>query len=224
MYKPALRTLLVAAAVLTLSASLGAAFAPTLVTHAPLWLLALSPLYRHMVLVATRVDFVPFLLVALPARLLGSLLGYLLGAGYGEQSIVWMQQRSPRMGRFVRMLERWFERAAPLLLFAWPGPLFCALAGAGGMSRWLFGVLALLGQTVQVAIAYRLGEELAPWLAPLVTFFRDYTLSTTLVCVLLVLLYHWWRRPRANSALRELSDDGTAPALRGGASSRTGDR
>jgi membrane protein YqaA with SNARE-associated domain len=204
--RPSLRVLLIAAGILTLAASVGAAFAPILVTHAPLWLLALSPLYRHMVLVATLVDFVPFLLVALPARMLGSLLGYLMGAGYGEQSIAWMQVRAPRMGRFVRMLERWFERAAPLLLLAWPGPLFCALAGAGGMSRWLFAVLAVLGQTLQVAIAYRLGEELAPWLTPIVAFLRDYMLPTTLVCVLLVLLYHWWRRPRGNDALDPMSE------------------
>lgn len=193
--------LLIAAGVLTLATSLGVAFAPALVTHAPLVLIAVSPLYRHMVLIAPRVDFLPFVLIALVARMLGSLLGYVYGAGYGEQSIVWMQQRSPRLGRLLRVLEGWFRRAAPLLLFAWPGPLFCALAGAGGMSRWLFLVLATLGQLLQVLIAYRLGEELAPWLAPVLAFFRDYTLSTTLVCVLAVLLYHGFRRQRASNQL-----------------------
>jgi membrane protein YqaA with SNARE-associated domain len=201
-----LRVLLIAAGVLTLVTSLGVAFAPALLTHAPLSLVAVSPLYRHMVLIAPQVEFWPFLLVALPSRMLGSVLGYVFGASYGEQSIVWMQGRSPRLGRFLRVLERWFRRAAPLLLFAWPGPLFCALAGAGGMSRWLFGVLATLGQALQVLIAYRLGEQLAPWLAPILAFFRDYTLSTTLVCVLAVLLYHWWRRPRPGSGLPSLSE------------------
>ena len=70
--------------------------------------------------------------------LLNLVVGYIVGIAYGEQSIVWMQARYPRTGRLVRLLERWFVRAAPLLLFAWPGPLFCALAGAGGMRAWLF--------------------------------------------------------------------------------------
>lgn len=205
-YRLPLRVLLIAAGVLTLVTSLGVAFSPALATHAPLSLIAVSPLYRHMVLIAPSVAFWPFLLVALPARMLGSVLGYLFGAGYGEQSIAWLQQRSPRSGRFVRVLERWFVRAAPLLLFAWPGPLFCALAGAGGMPAWRFGVLATLGQLLQVVVAYRLGEQLAPWLAPVLAFFGDYTVSTTVVCVLLVLLYHWWRRPRANGELPSLSE------------------
>jgi len=201
-----LRVLLIAAGVLSSATLVGVAFAPALVTHAPLALIAISPLYRHMVLIAPRVDFLPFVLVALFARMLGSVLSYVYGTGYGEQSIVWMQQRSPRMGRLLRVLERWFRRAAPLLLFAWPGPLFCALAGAGGMSTWSFLVLATLGQLVQVLVAYRLGEELAPWLAPVLAFFRDYTFSTTLVCVLAVLLYHWLRRQRASSQLPPLSE------------------
>jgi membrane protein YqaA with SNARE-associated domain len=141
-----------------------------------------------------------------PARLLGSICGYVIGAVYGEQSIVWMQARYPRAGRFVRMLERWFVRAAPLLLFAWPGPLFCALAGAGGMRAWLFFVIATAGQTVQVAVAYVLGEKLSVWLAPIVAFFGNYTLSTTAVCVLLVVLYHWWRRPRPREDLNALAE------------------
>lgn len=195
-YRPPFRVLLIVAGVLMLATSLGAAFAPALLTHAPLWLIAISPLYRHMMLVATRVDFLPFLLVALPSRMLGSLLGYVIGAAYGEPSIVWLTRRSPRMGRMLRVLERWFERAAPLLLFAWPGPLFCALAGAAGMRRWLFLLLSVLGQALQVAIAYRLAEELGPWLEPIVAFVREYTLPTTLLCVLAVLLYYRIRKPR----------------------------
>lgn len=203
-FKPSVRVLVIAAAVLTLAGGLGATFLPALLTHSPLGLLALSPLYRHMVLVATRVDFLPYMLVGVPARMLGSVLGYVVGVTYGEQAIVWMERRWRRMGRFVRVLERWFERAAPLLLFAWPGPLFCSLAGAAGMPAWLFLVLATLGQALQLAIAYHLGGVLAPWLAPIVKFFGDYTLSATLAFVLIALLYYRWRRPRWRNELREL--------------------
>lgn len=200
-----MRVLVIAAGVLTLTGGLGATFLPALLTHSPLGLLALSPLYRHMVLVATRVDFLPYMLVGVPARLLGSLLGYVVGVCYGERSIVWMEQRWPRLARFVRMLERWFELpVAPLILFAWPGPLFCSLAGAAGMPAWLFLVLATLGQALQLAIAYHLGEVLAPWLDPIVVFFRDYTLSATLIGVLLAVLYYRWRKPRWRDELREL--------------------
>lgn len=205
-FKPSVRALVLAGGSLVAAGSIGAAFAPALLTHAPLALIAISPLYRHLVLVATKVDILPFLLVGVPARMLGSVVGYMVGTTYGEQSIAWMQARYPRMGRMVRILERWFVRAAPLLLFAWPGPLFCALAGAGGMRPWLWFVLATAGQTVQVAVAYVLGEKLSVWLAPIVEFFGKYTLWTTVVCVLLVVLYHWWRRPRTSGELDALSE------------------
>jgi membrane protein YqaA with SNARE-associated domain len=196
-----LRVLLAAAGVLTAMTTAGAAFAPALLTHAPLLLVALSPLYRHLVLVATRVDFLPFVLVALPARLLGSLVGYGIGAGHGEQSLAWLQSRAPRMGRLLRVLEGWFRVASvPLLLF-WPGPLFCALAGAAGMQPGRFAFLAVIAQALQVAIAYRLAELIEPWLVPIVAFFREHTVSATLVCVFAVVLYRWWRRPRAVPAV-----------------------
>ena len=103
---PSLRVLIGAAAVLTAAGGTGAAFVAVLLTNAPLVLIAVSPLYRHLVLTATVVDFVPFALVAVPARLLGSVVGYMWGLGYGERSLVWVEQRRPRWGRWLRVLEK----------------------------------------------------------------------------------------------------------------------
>lgn len=191
-------------AVLTLANSVGVALAPALLTHAPLWLLALSPLDRHLVVVATRVDLLTFMLVALPARMLGALWSYVVGYGYGEQGLVWVQTRHPRTGRYLRWLERGFQRAAVPLLFLWPRPLGCALAGAVRMPLWLFTLVASAGQAVWIALTYRLGETLAPKLEPMIAFFREHMLSTTIACVLAVVLYRMVRRNRREALVTEL--------------------
>jgi membrane protein DedA with SNARE-associated domain len=191
-------------AVLTVANSVGVALAPALLMHAPLWLLALSPLDRHLVVVATRVDLLTFMLVALPARMLGAFWSYVVGYGYGEQGLVWVETRRPRLGRYLRWLERGFQRAAMPLLFLWPRPLGCALAGAVHMPMWRFAIAATAGQAAWIALTYRLGEKLAPKLEPMIAFFREHMLSTTIACVLAVVLYRLLRRSRREVIVTEL--------------------
>lgn len=191
-------------AVLTVINWVGVALAPALLLHAPLWLLALSPLDRHLVVVATRVDLLPFMLVALPARMLGAFWSYVVGYGYGEQGLVWTEKRHPRTGRYLRWLERGFRRASVPLLFLWPRPLGCALAGTVRMPLWQFALAGSAGQAMWIVLTYRLGEKLAPALEPIIAFFREHMLGATLVSVGAVVLYRMWRRSRREAIVRDL--------------------
>jgi membrane protein DedA with SNARE-associated domain len=199
-------TLLGVAAAIGIANLVGIAFAPGLLKHAPLVLIALSPLGRHLVLAATVTPMVPFVIVGTTRRLLVAALSYALGRAYGTRGIGWVKARYPQLEPFLRALEWLFARAAPLLLFVAPGPLVCALAGATGMRAWLALPIAAAGQTAWMIVTYRLGEALAVWLAPIVAFIETYMVPLTLASIALALGYYWLRRRRQLGAMHALSD------------------
>jgi membrane protein DedA with SNARE-associated domain len=149
----------------------------------------LSPLPRHLILVAPLVPMTPFLIVTVTRRMLSSAVGYGLGLSYGQSGLRWAHARYPRVGRLLRMLERLFTRAAPLVLFASPGPLVCALAGVARMPRWLFVPLAVAGQILRAVLEYMIGEAIVEWTAPIVAFLKEHVLEATALCVLAVVVY-----------------------------------
>lgn len=193
------------AAVLGIAGGIGVALAPALLTYSPLLLIAIAPLGRHLVLAAPVTEFVPFLLVATGRRVITCALAYLVGRAYGEAGIAWVQARYPRAGRFVRLLERLFRRAGPLVLLVAPGPLVCALAGVTRMRWSWFLPIATLGQAFWVSVTYRVGEALQAWILPILAWLEENMLATTLACVLLVALYRVLRRKaQASEALPPL--------------------
>jgi membrane protein DedA with SNARE-associated domain len=211
------RALLSSAAGLAIVGSLGVAFSPSLLTYSPLLLLALSPLPRHLILVAPLVPMAPFVLITVVRRMLSSGIGYGLGLSYGQGGLTWAYANYPRLGRYLKMLERAFERAAPVVLLVWPGPLVSALAGVSRMQRRLFMPIAIAGQTAQAVLAYVIGEALVRWTAPLVSFLKDNVLEATLLCIAAVGLYRLVavtrRRAQSMHAVFEpaVQDDPAAP-------------
>jgi membrane protein DedA with SNARE-associated domain len=201
-------------AVMVAGSVAGAAFAPALLGYAPLTLVALSPLGRHLILVATVTPLVPFVVVASLRRAFAGVLAYLLGCIYGEDGMVWVERRYPRLGGLARVLERSFRRAGPLLLFLGPGLFFCALAGVIRMRFWLFLPLVLAGQIMWMTLTFYLGDALSEWIAPIVGFLNEYMLEATLASVVLVALYQLYRRrTRRSDALSELAAAADKPEL-----------
>jgi membrane protein DedA with SNARE-associated domain len=189
-----------AAAVLGVAGAIGVAMTPTLLTYSPLLLVALAPLGRHLVLAAPVSALVPFMLVATSRRLVTCVLAYLVGRAYGEAGITWVQTRYPRAGRFVRALRWLFQQAGPLVLLVAPGPIVCALAGAMRMRWRVFLPIALIGQAFWVYVTYRVGEALQAFILPVLAWLKENMLTTTLVCVALVVLYRVLRRNRQGAA------------------------
>ena len=190
--------------------TLGVAFAPPLLHYSPLLLIALAPLGRHLILAAPVTAFVPFVVVGTLRRVVTCALSYLIGQAYGEAGLAWLRQRYPRASRVVRVVQRVFDRAGPLVVLIAPGPLMCALAGLTGMRWRLFLPLATLGQMAWVAITYQLGAALRAYLIPILAWLEENMLATTLTCVLLVLLYQLGRRGRRADPLAELQASAVA--------------
>lgn len=199
--------LLGAAAALGVVGMAGAALAPSLLAHSPLLLVALSPIPRHLVLAATATPIVPFVVIGTVRRMLASVLGYYIGRAYGPDGIAFMHGRYPRFSPMIRVIERWFDRAAPLLLLISPGPILCALAGATGLRLWLVVPIATLGQAIWIAATYKVGDALSEWLVPIVDFIRAHVVSTTLACVVIVIGYRLLTRSgRRRRRLAELAE------------------
>src|SRR5215210_2038139 len=71
----------------------GTALAPTLLTHHPLWLLAIDSRTRHLVLVAAKsVDVEWFFVIGLMRLIASDPLFYLLGREYGEVALRWTEE------------------------------------------------------------------------------------------------------------------------------------
>lgn len=173
---------------------LGVAFSLYLVNHAPLLLIALSPLGRHLVLVAPVVDPVAFMLVAVGRRMLFYGASYTLGRALGPFGLTWIEARARHFGRFVRWLERLFSRASHLVVLLMVGPTVSALAGIGGMRPLVFAALAGTGTALRMLLILGFAEWMRAYIEVALAWIDEYRVPGTVVMVLAVLIYRLRRR------------------------------
>jgi membrane protein DedA with SNARE-associated domain len=200
------RLLLGSIAVLTITGTAGAAFAPALLTYSPLLLLALSPITRHLVLAAPITDVVPFVAIATARRVLSCGVAYWVGLSYGELGLKWVEGRYPRFRRFVHWLEHAFHKVGPLLLVVAPSPPMCALAGTLRLSKWHVLPAALIGQLVWVGLAYWLGDFLSAWTGPILVWLREHVVEATAACIALFGGYQVIKRMRRKRSAESILD------------------
>ena len=187
--------------VLSFGSMVGAAFSLYLVNHFPLLLIALSPLGRHMLLVAPIVDPVAFVVVAVSRRMLFYTACFLLGRGLGPTGVQWLEARAARFARFVRFVERLFARAPHLVVLVMAGPTVSGLAGMAGIRAGAFLSLATTSLTLRMLFILGFAELLREPLERLLAWIDEHWVPGTLVLVLGTLLYQW-RRIRRARALR----------------------
>lgn len=178
--------------------------APLLKDH-PLWLVALEPRNRFLLLVAEKVSFWPFLVVATLRRLASDPLFYLLGYFYGERGVRWIERKMGEGGGMVRVIERGFAKAAPVMVFFFPGAIICVLAGATGMSVMAFVLLNLAGTLTMVIVLYQFAEILGGPIGAINRFYANNTLIITVVSVVLTVYWLWSQRRRGRPELQSLS-------------------
>ena len=143
-----------------------------------------------MILVAPLVGTPMVLLVGGLRSLAFTAVSYFLGRSIGEPGLVWLEQRSENAGRFVRWLERFFQRWSYLAVFIFPLGVMACVAGVARMRP--FGFFA--------AIAFRL--SLYVWLADsmrgpimrLLEFIRIYQVPATVVLVIGIGTYQVYKR------------------------------
>ena len=186
---------------------LGNAFHPWLLENHPLWLVAAEPRNRFLILVADKVSFVPFLVVATLRRLVSDPLFYLLGYLYGAGAVRWAEKRFDNDSGLVRAIERAFHKAGPVLVFFFPGAIVCVLAGVTGMNPVLFLLLNVAGTITIVTLVYRSAG--IPFVdGPLDAINGFYSRNAkwlTAVTVALTAFWLWDQRRKGRSELQSIS-------------------
>jgi membrane protein DedA with SNARE-associated domain len=202
--------------ILTIASLVGTAFMPYLLARHPLVLVALSPLFRHLVVAAPRVDPVPFFLVAVPRHFLPDPFVYLLGREFGHLAIEWVEGNSPFTGKVVRALERLFARVGPIALLVSPDVVVSTLAGAARVRFPLFVVFNVLGTFITVFVARWFGDVFEKSIAGMVRYFEAHLWLVTVVSVLLVLAFNWYTsRQKAPEHAEDAEGTHPAPATDG---------
>ena len=188
------RLCLSALGVLGAGSMLGVALSLYLVNAYPLLLIALSPLGRHLVLVAPAVDPVAFVAVAVGRRMIFYLPCFHLGRALGPAGITWVEARAARFGYFIRWLERLFARASHLVVFAMAGPTVSGLAGIAGMRAAVFVALASLGLVARMLLLLYFADWLRAPIESVRALIYEYWVPGTGVIVAFVALRRWRRR------------------------------
>jgi membrane protein DedA with SNARE-associated domain len=194
--------------VLSAGSMIGVASSLYLVNNQPLLLIALSPIGRHLILVAPTVDPFAFVAVAVGRRLIFYIASFHLGRALGPTGIVWLEARAARTARFVRWLERLFRRASHVAVFLLPGPAMSTIAGMSEMGVTVFASLAGLGLVFRMLVVLGVAEWLSEPIEQLLGLIAEYWIPGTVVLVIGVAVYRWRRWSRGGDLRSELSSPG----------------
>lgn len=134
------------------------AVGPGLITRQPLLQMFLNPRNRYLILAAPQVDLVPFFLVGFCRLVLTDPLGYLLGRQHGDAALQWAEEKLGDEAGFIRKVERFFRRAAPLVILLAPNLYMCILAGATRMKARVFFALNITGTLGRLTLFWVAGE------------------------------------------------------------------
>jgi membrane protein DedA with SNARE-associated domain len=184
--RPSRRTLTVIAvpiAVMVVCRMIGDAAAPTLVDTHPLWLLALSPRTRNMVLVTNQLDAWTYYPVALARLVASDPLFFLLGYWYGDAAITWMERRTRTWGSTLRSAEGWFAKASYPIVFAAPNEYICLFAGAAGMPVAAFLILNISGTMFRLYLVRRFGDAFDGPIDGIVEWIGDHRIPVLVVTI-----------------------------------------
>src|SRR3954452_19607755 len=142
--------------VLSVAGTIADVIGPKLIVDHPLLQIFLNPRNRYMILAAATVQAVPFFVVGFLRLVLTDPIGFVLGRQYGDAALTWAGEKMGDEGRFVRQVERFFGKAAPVIIVIAPNLYMCILAGASGMRLRVsitLNVLGLIGRLIILRIA-----------------------------------------------------------------------
>ncbi len=179
-----------------------------LVNNYPLLLIALSPLGRHLILVAPIVNPYAFVAVAVSRRAAVSIPCFYLGRALGPIAVQWLESRSPRAGRAIRWLERIFlrfEKAAFALVLLFPGPAISTIAGDSGMRSGVYLPMVIAGLVIRMLTTLWIADWLRGPILIVVRWIDQYWVPGTVVLVVGIAFYQW--RQSVRSARRDGSTE-----------------
>jgi len=187
------RCLMVLGSLATLG-MIGSASWMYLVNHAPLLLIAMSPIGRHLILVAPTVNPLAFILVGAGRRMLFYLASFQLGRALGPKGLEWLEMRAKRFARWVRWLEGLFNRSPRAVVFFLPGPIMSSIAGSSGMPMRQFGWLSAGALVFRMILIITFGEWMREPIEAILEWIDRYWIPGTVVMVAGVLVYRRFRK------------------------------
>jgi membrane protein DedA with SNARE-associated domain len=188
------RRCLAAMAVMGTASMVGALSVLYLANHYPLLLIALSPIGRHLILVAPTVSPVPFVAVATLRRLVFYFCCFMLGRILGARALASMERRFRGASRFVRWLDTIFRRARYPAVFLLLGPVMSTIAGNARMPVATWIPLVAAGLVVRMIAIVWFGEWMREPIEYVLALFDEYWVPGTLVLVAGTCFYQWRKR------------------------------
>jgi membrane protein DedA with SNARE-associated domain len=182
---------------------------PTLVHDNPLLLISLSAKNRYLVLVVNQVAPWAYYLIGTARLLLPDPFFFALGWFYGAAALRWMERRTPTVGRYMHTLERWFGRWGAPLVVLFPNNYVCLIAGAAGMSPWLFAGLNIVGTIGRLLMLQVIGDIFAGPISSILDFVGHWRIPLLVISIGFVLIASIGELRRGRQeldALHELED------------------
>jgi len=179
-------------AVVIVAGYVAGAFWGKLVDTHPLWLIALSPINRWLLLTTNDLSAWSYYSVGMARHLFPDPLMYLVGLWFGHRAIKWAAETYPIVKKLTGEDGRGLEDPArrkilyPLAFLA-PNNWVSLLAGASKLPFRTFLVLNIAGTAVRLVICRWLGYLLDEQIARLVDWVARYSNWVTLGSILLVL-------------------------------------
>jgi membrane protein DedA with SNARE-associated domain len=163
---------------------------PHLITTHPLLQMFLNPRNRYLLLASPHVATVPFYVVGFFRLVLTDPIAFVIGWQYGDAAIEWAEKRMGDAGA-IRTIERWFGKAAPVIIFIAPSFYWCVLAGAARMRVRTFIALNISGTIARLVLFRVAGDAFRDQLQSVLDWVQHYQWWLIGASFLLVGLQVW---------------------------------
>src|SRR5215207_128689 len=149
-------------AALLVASNVGTILSAGLAKDHPAALLALSARNRHLLLaVAAGIGALPYAVISFVRLTIPALVFFVLGSGYGDRGLRWLERQAGGTPASLRFVERWFDKASLPIVFLMPGSnLVCLLAGARQMAARTYVIVLASGIVVRLGFFWFLGKAL----------------------------------------------------------------
>ena len=172
-------------------AYIGDIVGPKLIVDHPLLQMILNPRNRYLLLASPRVDAVPFFIFGFIRLVLTDPIAFILGWQYGDAAIAWAERKMGDEGGMIRTVERWFGKAAPVVIFIAPSFYWCLLAGASRMKPRVFIALNVSGTISRLILFRVVGDALRDELENVLDWIQRYQWWLVGLSLVIVAIQVW---------------------------------
>lgn len=196
-------------AAFAITANIGNALAPTLITNDPILLLVLAPRIRWLIFVSAKVGDLAF--YGIPMLRASAILTtyFLLGRWYGDRAIRWMEDKAASSARPLLWIERKFYKARYPIAFFFPGNLVAILAGASDMAMPVYLAVALSSIAIRLVLIRYVAHLFEGPLLSALDWIADYQIWLTVASVAGVFIWSMWSSRNSLAPIESIEEFAT---------------